>query len=237
MRAIPKNQVVAMSMVGWVWFGGASGLTAGARILGIGRGWADTLLIFVAAWIVAGLLLYRGLLKRFPLRAGPRAAGSTEEFRFNVFHLPFCFFLLSPLANSGIIPTPLTRLFFILFGARIGENTYPGRCMIFDPIFVTLGRNVVLGHQAMLVPHVLEGDVLSLHPIRIADDATIGVNAVVLAGVTVGEGAVVAAGAVVSKFTRIGPREIWGGIPAKRIGVCGELPTSSSPLAISLSRK
>lgn len=53
-------------------------------------------------------------------------------------------------------------------------------------------------------------------PIVIGKDVWIGFNAVVLKGVTIGDGAIVAAGAVVTKS--IPPYEIWGGVPAKKIG-------------------
>jgi acetyltransferase-like isoleucine patch superfamily enzyme len=53
-------------------------------------------------------------------------------------------------------------------------------------------------------------------PIFIRDHVWIGANAVVLKGVEIGTGAVVAAGAVVVK--NIPPNEIWGGVPARRIG-------------------
>jgi acetyltransferase-like isoleucine patch superfamily enzyme len=52
--------------------------------------------------------------------------------------------------------------------------------------------------------------------IVLEEDVWLGVNVVVLKGVRIGKGAVVAAGAVVNKF--IPPLEIWGGIPAKKIG-------------------
>lgn len=57
------------------------------------------------------------------------------------------------------------------------------------------------------------------YPIRIQDDVWLGTNVVVLRGVTIGSGAVIAAGAVVTK--QVPPYEIWGGVPAKRIGVRG----------------
>ena len=53
-------------------------------------------------------------------------------------------------------------------------------------------------------------------PIRIENNVWLGCNVVVLKGVTVGAGAIVAAGAVVTKS--IPPNEIWGGVPAKKIG-------------------
>jgi acetyltransferase-like isoleucine patch superfamily enzyme len=57
---------------------------------------------------------------------------------------------------------------------------------------------------------------LTIAPVRIEDWADIGVNAVILPGVTVGRGAIVGAGAVVTKdvpaFSKV------AGIPATVIG-------------------
>lgn len=53
------------------------------------------------------------------------------------------------------------------------------------------------------------------HVPKIGHDVWIGLNAVILRGVTVGDGAVIAAGAVVTKD--VAPYSIVGGIPAKHI--------------------
>jgi acetyltransferase-like isoleucine patch superfamily enzyme len=42
--------------------------------------------------------------------------------------------------------------------------------------------------------------------------------AVVFPGCVIGDGAIVAAGSVLSKGTRVGPGEIWAGVPARRVG-------------------
>ena len=52
-------------------------------------------------------------------------------------------------------------------------------------------------------------------PIIIKDDVWIGVNALILSGVTIGQGAIVAAGTVVTK--NVDPYSIVGGNPAKLI--------------------
>jgi acetyltransferase-like isoleucine patch superfamily enzyme len=52
--------------------------------------------------------------------------------------------------------------------------------------------------------------------ITIGNDVWLGCNVVVLKGVKIDDGAVVAAGAVVTKS--IPAYEIWGGVPAKKIG-------------------
>ena len=44
-----------------------------------------------------------------------------------------------------------------------------------------------------------------------------GMGATLLDGCEVGEGSIVAAGALVLQNTKIGPHEIWGGVPAKYI--------------------
>jgi acetyltransferase-like isoleucine patch superfamily enzyme len=60
-------------------------------------------------------------------------------------------------------------------------------------------------------------------PISIGTDVWIGANAVILKGVTIGQGAIVASGAVVTKA--IPEWEIWGGVPARRLGIRGEQTT------------
>lgn len=52
--------------------------------------------------------------------------------------------------------------------------------------------------------------------IYIGSDVWLGFNVIVLKGVVINNGAVVAAGSVVTKS--IPPNEIWGGIPARKIG-------------------
>ena len=52
--------------------------------------------------------------------------------------------------------------------------------------------------------------------ITLGQNVWLGANVVVLKGVDIGSGAVVAAGAVVTKS--IPAQEIWGGVPAKKIG-------------------
>ena len=52
--------------------------------------------------------------------------------------------------------------------------------------------------------------------ITLEPDVWLGVNVVVLKGVTIGQGAVVGAGAVVTKS--VSAYEIWAGVPARRIG-------------------
>jgi len=114
----------------------------------------------------------------------------------------------------------------------------PGRSIIIhDRVFIGRGcefnitQKIEIGNDSMIssgckfIDHD-HGTVLSDRPmgalppheapIKLENDVWLGVNVVVLKGVTISQGAVVGAGAVVTKS--ILPHEIWAGIPARKIG-------------------
>ncbi len=66
-----------------------------------------------------------------------------------------------------------------------------------------IGENVTVGHLAML------------HAATIENNVIIGINAVVLDNAVIGEGSIVGAGAVVTPNTKIPPKSLVLGIPAK----------------------
>ncbi|MBK8574691.1 MAG: acyltransferase [Elusimicrobia bacterium] len=237
MRKMKLNRMIAFAVLMEVWIG-LSALASWSVVHHLP--FQDPFVyvsIFIVAYAVGGTLLYRLLMHFFPLESGEIEPGSRQEFIYQVFYNPFNFFLFFPLSFSGLIPVPLSRLYVKLLGTRIGADSYPGRCMIFDPRFVTIGKMVVMGYNASLIPHVMEGTNLSHTAIHIGDHATIGTNAVIMSGVTIGEGAVVAAGAVVPKFTHIGEGEIWAGLPARRIGFVGKKPLALADAPLSVPRK
>ncbi len=162
-----------------------------------------------------GLLIFRLFLWAQPLHDGNIEFGSRQEFIYQVYVL-FYLILFNSLIRGGIIPIPIMRLIYLALGARLGANTYSSG-IIYDPAFVTIGANSVVGETALLVPHVIEGDTLGHYFITIGDHVTIGAHAVVLSGVTIGDNAIVAANSLVAKGTRIGSGEVWGGSPARRL--------------------
>lgn len=70
---------------------------------------------------------------------------------------------------------------------------------------IEIGDYVSIGHN------------VTIHGAHVRDYALIGMGSTLLDDAEVGEGAIVAAGALVLKGTKIGPYEIWGGVPAKFI--------------------
>lgn len=114
--------------------------------------------------------------------------------------------------------TPFLPLFHRLMGARIGRRVQINTAVIADQNLVEIGDDTVIGGDVTLVCHAAERGRLVTAPVRIGRRVTIGLMAVVFPGCTIGDDAVIAAGAVLSKGARVGPGEIWAGVPARRVG-------------------
>jgi acetyltransferase-like isoleucine patch superfamily enzyme len=168
--------------------------------------------VFIYLWAFA---IYRLFLHFMPLKEGDLAEGSREEFAAQVNNL-FYLMLFNSLIRTHFLPTPLMRLVYLALGARMGDNTYSVGAIL-DPPLTEFGANCIIGHDAVLFCHAIEGRHFALSRIRVGDNVTIGATAVIMPGVRIGDGAIVSAGAVVLKDTQISPGEVWGGVPARRL--------------------
>lgn len=186
----------------------------GALPLGDFRGVAVVGGAVVLTYLYA-FAMYRLFLHFMPLVEGYLAEGSREEFAAQV-NILFYLMLFNSLIRTHFLPVPLMRLIYQALGSRMGVNTYSAGTLL-DPPLTEFGANCIIGHDAVLFCHAIEGRRFTLSRIRVGDNVTIGATAVVMCGVTIGDGAIVSAGAVVLKDTQIGPGEVWGGVPAKRL--------------------
>ncbi len=89
---------------------------------------------------------------------------------------------------------------------------------------ITIGNDVLIASGCKFIDHdhgintnkLMREQIGTRNKITIGNDVWLGCNVIVLKGVAIGDGAIVAAGAVVTKS--IPGYEIWGGVPAKKIG-------------------
>ncbi|MRW94516.1 acyltransferase [Duganella sp. FT80W] len=217
MRAIKPGQVaVFLSLLALILLlaVGSTALLLGSIPLGDFRG----VLLLIAAVLLVYLyafLVYRCFLKLLPLREGEVAQNTRHELVANV-NILFYLLLFNSLIRTHFIPVPLQRLIYLALGAKLGANTYAAGALL-DPPLTRIGSNTIIGHDAVIFAHVIEGARLELKAVQIGNTVTIGAHAVVMAGVRIGDNAIVSTGAVVTKDTHIGAGEIWGGIPARRI--------------------
>ena len=116
-------------------------------------------------------------------------------------------------------------------GLHIGAHTHVcsfchlniggGILWIGDEVGIASGVRILSGSNmpdmpSMSVAALPERQRIERRSTLIGHQATLGVNSVVLMGLTIGQGAVIGAGAVVTHD--VPPWEIWAGVPARKIG-------------------
>jgi acetyltransferase-like isoleucine patch superfamily enzyme len=114
--------------------------------------------------------------------------------------------------------TPLLNLYHRLMGMRLGARVQINTAVVADQNLITIGDDTVIGGDVTLVAHSAERGHIVTAPICIGARVTVGLMAVILPGCVIGDDAVIAAGSVLSKDARVGPGEIWVGVPARRVG-------------------
>jgi acetyltransferase-like isoleucine patch superfamily enzyme len=118
-----------------------------------------------------------------------------------------------------------------------GDDSYESKLIIGKSVFIgqathisvmhamTIGDNTIIGANSYLLTNnhrfalrniPIRDQGYDCKPLRIDEDVWIGANCVIMAGVEIGKGAIIGAGSVVTKS--VGAYEIWGGVPARKIG-------------------
>ena len=134
---------------------------------------------------------------------------------------------------KGLSPKWGKECYFSENAAIVGDVTMGDECSVWfgatvrgDVAPITMGNRCNVQDGAVVHvtnttgPTIMEDDVTighnaTVHACTLKKGCLIGMGSTVLDGAEVGEGAVVAAGALVLSNTKIGPHEIWGGVPAK----------------------
>lgn len=109
---------------------------------------------------------------------------------------------------------------------QIGAGTWIGQqCFFHSAGGITIGEDVGIGPGVKILTSthditeldrpIIQASHLITKPVTIKEWSDIGVNAIIMPGVTIGRGAQIGAGAVVTKD--VPDFEVWGGIPAKLI--------------------
>jgi acetyltransferase-like isoleucine patch superfamily enzyme len=113
--------------------------------------------------------------------------------------------------------TPFLPLYHRLMGMKVGRRVQFNTAVVADQNLIEVGDDSVVGGDVTLVCHAAERGFLTIAPVRIGRRVTLGLLSVVMPGCELGDDSVLASGAVLAKGTRVGPGELWGGVPARRI--------------------
>jgi len=91
---------------------------------------------------------------------------------------------------------------------------------------MSIGNNTIIGACSYLLTNQhrftsrdipIRDQGYDCEPLVIGEDVWIGANCVIMPGIEIGRGAIIGGGSVVNKT--VGMYEIWGGVPARKIGI------------------
>ncbi|UCE15179.1 MAG: hypothetical protein JSV04_11220 [Candidatus Heimdallarchaeota archaeon] len=86
-----------------------------------------------------------------------------------------------------------------------------------DSHHVTLGDNCFIGLRAIISSHVTENLYLTISPVKIGNNVTIGGNTIIAPGAEIGDNAVIGVNSVVIKGQKVPAGTIFAGTPARFI--------------------
>ena len=183
---------------------------------------------FLVAWTLVVLKVLRVV---FPLREGTYSyARHPRETYLWTLHAFLCITNLSLFYENALLPPPLRKLFYQLLGSRMGRGIISIGGRLSDPYLVTLEETVIIGEEALLIPHAVaideSGDILVLGKIEVKQGAIIGARTTIMPGVIIGERSMVKAMSLVTMNTKIPPNEVWAGIPARKVSDLKRSPSS-----------
>ncbi|MCI0530081.1 MAG: acyltransferase, partial [Nitrospira sp.] len=162
------------------------------------------------------------LVKEFLAEARSSAHNRGHSMIWLGFNYIFRNYLLGLLAR--ISPLGVNLVIHRLRGVKLGKGVYIDPTSVLETAYpenITIGNDVRVTAYAVIMTHIKAPHHLRdtgimplvIKPVVLEDHCFIGVNVVIMPGVTVGKGAVVASGSVV--ITNVPPYTMVAGNPAK----------------------
>lgn len=168
----------------------------------------NTLLIFII--VVRMILRIRSQERRGSLFS----AAALGSVLYNLLLSLAAFFYL-PLIRSSI----LIVWFYRGMGARIGTGTVIATTRLWDCDLIEIGENCMIGGNASIAAHVINGAHGRLRRVRIGNSVTIGANSSVMPGVVIEDNVVVGANSLVPQGMRLKSGGIYLGVPVQAINL------------------
>ncbi|MFX0050428.1 MAG: acyltransferase [Candidatus Hodarchaeota archaeon] len=107
--------------------------------------------------------------------------------------------------------------FLRLYGLKVGKNVYLSAGTMIDSYLVTIGDNSFIGLRAIIASHVTESRYLTISPVKIGKNVTIGGNTIIAPGAEIGDNVIIGVNSVVKKNQKIPSNTVYAGSPARYI--------------------
>ena len=143
------------------------------------------------------------------------------------FRLIFRFLFINYLFPliAGHVPNRFVPFFHRIRGVKIGKGAWIDKTVIIDEAYpenIIIGDDVRIAAGSVIISHSRAGHYLRQHylktrisNVKICRYSFIGINCVIMPGVTIGEGCVIVSGSTVLTNTK--PYSVFSGSPAKKI--------------------
>ena len=115
--------------------------------------------------------------------------------------------------------SPIWTFYLRLNGASIGRRVYVNSLSVSDHNLLEFGDDVVIGADAHISGHTVEGGIVKTSAVRLGSNVTIGLGAVIDIGVTIGSDSQIGALSLVPKGTTLPGGAVYAGVPAHRLSV------------------
>ena len=109
-----------------------------------------------------------------------------------------------------ITPSPLSVLFYKMMGMKMGKGVMINTSNISDACLIELEDYVVIGGSASIMAHYGMKGYLIIDKLKIGRGTTIGLNAIIMGGVTIGDKVTMAPGSVALPKTIIPDETKYG---------------------------
>jgi acetyltransferase-like isoleucine patch superfamily enzyme len=129
------------------------------------------------------------------------------------FLLSIAAFFYLPLLRSSI----LIVWFYRGMGAKIGRGTVIATTRLWDCDLIEIGEDCMIGGNASIAAHTINGSRARLRRVRIGNKVTIGANSSIMPGVVIEDDVVVGANSLVLQGTRLVKSGVYLGVPVKKM--------------------
>lgn len=113
--------------------------------------------------------------------------------------------------------SPIWTAYLRIAGARLGRRVYVNSLSVSDYNLLEFGDDVVIGADAHISGHTVEGGVVKTAGVRLGRNVTVGLGSVIDIDVEIGPDCQIGALSLVPKHTKLEAGGVYAGIPARKL--------------------
>lgn len=164
--------------------------------------------LFTISIIIRAVFLQKSAVGLLPLN-------SKKLYGFIIYHglvhLTTYFF-------GGLVRgTNLLKTYFKFMGLKAGKNCVIQSIRISDFDLISIGDNSLIGFDAVINGHAIDGNYILRDKVKIGSNVVIGQFSIISPGVIIEDNVVLGANSFVPKKTLLAANKIYGGVPVKEI--------------------